>query len=256
MVTPKKVEHIEPLKRDLESTIKPVFDLIYLSQLWLQCNYSNNLPGLKSNQELMQDLSVLSEFYHKIFFIPQGVEYLSMEDKALRCKELEKFIEKAREEVAVKSCNYASLNAIVNKYDNLENFLKKKEEGNVSVIATEETKSMSSKEENLPLVVQEKEIAPITQEVNLAKPEKIENEEKTIEIKNVEEKKNVEEIKEVPQERKMVRENKRNYQADASRKYQLNGDKKKFNSYNKKGYENGKKMMKTEYVVEYVKKDV
>ena len=198
------------------TTIKPIFELVYLSQLWLQCSYSENLPTLKKNDELMKDLSVLAEFYHKLFYLPQGVEFLSKEEKKLRYEEMEKYIIGIKEETAIKDKNYGDLNEIVKKYECLEEFSAKKEIKNC-----EEQKSLSSKEE-----ITEKE-----SNIEIKKEENIQSEEK----------------------KTLKSEKKRSFEPDSSKKYQL-GEKK--NNVKKGYFEkNSKKgIKKEEYVVEYVKK--
>ena len=239
----KSFEDPKPIEKSASSSnVKPVFDLIYLSQLWLQSTYSNKLPLMKANNELMKELGVLAEFYHKLFYIPQGMDFLSNDEKVLRCQEIDKFMLNLNDEKAIYNFTYGDIGQIVKKYENLQDFLIQKEEITKEISVdipkeipiTEEIKSLSSKEE--------------TPHVEKAEDNQIEDKKEKVVVS-------------IKEEKKTYTNEKRQYQADSSRKYQLgeynkNGNKNKNVGYQKNYYEKtNKKGQKEEYILEYVKKE-
>ena len=276
-------------------TIKTIFDLIHLAQIWLQCNFSQSPQNLKNHQTIMNDLNVLAEFYHKVFFIPPDAEYLSPQEKNARYVELEKFLLQNKDNV-ISNMNYGKLHDIVTKYDDLNRVLKQgnateetkeellhdvkeKEEHHTpknelkpveSIPKQDQSETKTSKQETPRINEEEHKENIIIQNNENLTPQANElitqNKETTIienETKNQTEEKQLKDDskgkeKEYKQGedgfKRVDRENKRNYQADARGKYQLAGEKKGFNGYNK-FYDKNKKVGKMEYVVEYVKKE-
>lgn len=235
-----------PLSKGEVSTIKPIFDLVYLSQLWLQCNYSDNLPKIKENDELMKDLSVLAEFYHKLFYLPKGVEFLSLDEKKSRYKEIEKFLDAAKGENCIKELSYGDLNDIVKKYDNLESFLVDKVVIKDDINDKVEKTIVVRNEENDNIEKTELIEKILETNINI-----IDKNEKSIE-KNDKNEKFLEKNESLEKTDKTgnERENRR-FPADSSQKYQLTEKKKNPNLFKKSYYE---KPAKKGYVLEYVLK--
>lgn len=242
--------------------IKPIFDFIYLSQLWLQCNFSNNLPNIKQNQEMMKDLGTVAEFYHKVFYVPQGVEFLTNEEKKQRYEEIQKYLQNEENQIAIQDKTYTDLNQLVKKYDKLEEIYQLKN-ATIEKIANEnktseentiikdvEVEKPNANEEKQIKMIEEKQIAVTEEHKNEDANDK--NEQKLIEITSENHKKN----EKIEEKADLKFEKNRYYKADISKKYQLGGEKKKGNNNFKKLYhENNKKTPKHEYFVEYVKKE-
>lgn len=250
-------------------TIKPVFDFIYLSQLWLQCNFSNNLPNIKQNQEMMKDLGAVAEFYHKVFYVPQGVEFLTNEEKKQRYEEIQKYLEKEDNQIAIQDKTYTDLNQLVKKYDKLEEIYQQQNantfednkdiskekakatgEENTIIKDIPVEKPNANEEEKQIKVIEEHQTAEKEENENVNSQDK--NEKKIIEISG----ENRSKIEKIEEKTDVKFEKNRYYKADVSKKYQLGGEKKKgSNNFKKVYHENIKKTPKHEYFVEYVKKE-
>lgn len=90
--SPKKTEKIFDETLENSSSIKPIFDLIYLSQTYLQATLSEEHKHIKINSQSMKDLEHLYNLYSKIFSKPHGAEFLTHEELEKRYGQLHSFV--------------------------------------------------------------------------------------------------------------------------------------------------------------------
>lgn len=112
-----KQEVKSPNKHPISSipnTSQSVFDLVYLSQLYLQTQFAEDLNELQKNNSYMKDLETLYHFYSKIFTKPNGITFFSNEQLEKRYSELDLFVKKDKN-FAFEDVSYSDLNDIIEK---------------------------------------------------------------------------------------------------------------------------------------------
>ena len=79
-------------EKALQKQLASVFDLIYLSQIFLQINFTEEYASLKTNKEFLEKLENAYKSYHQIFAKPNNNLYLSKDQLNEKFSQLESFV--------------------------------------------------------------------------------------------------------------------------------------------------------------------
>lgn len=205
-------------EKALQKQLASIFDLVYLSQTFLQIKFSEEYASLKAKKEFLDKLENVYQLYHKIFAKPKNSLYFAKDQLNEKFSELESFV----------------------KSDSKTIFQFKPEE--IQTLANFNDCSQKLKNEKAD---QETEIKKLSVNEVASKEEKVVNHEKKEIVEKIEEKEKENKVTETKEENNVERDDR--YQGSS-----YNKGYKKLSQYPKNRGHGYRK--KEDYDVEYVAK--